>query len=410
MNMLNKLTLSISLSLLTISLLSVTQAEIPTINNDQQTKLANEARSIIKKYGHTLKNTLKTGLKSGGPVKAIESCHLKAPDIASDMPESSEWSIRRTSMKTRGLDNAPDKWEMKVLKHFKEQKNTKKNFEYYEIVKNKEGKSVFRYMKPIFIKKVCLKCHGEHIKPKVASQLASLYPFDQATGYKKGDLRGAFTLSLLLNKRQKSVCKSPAFKQQDTCWKPLNSYQKCTINTISQKSFPTLAFCPENKINHLDSLQGYKLISVEDGDTIVINYKGKNQRVQLIGIDAPENTVNPKLNLDASQKSIGISFLLEMGYLSTEHLKGLLKKDVKVYLVGDLNKKDKYGRLSAIVINNKGESLNQQMVKDGFALLLTRFPIQENLRKVIAKAQQTAQQQKTGLWGTHAELMKKWSQ
>ncbi len=33
----------------------------------------------------------------------------------------------------------------------------------------------------------------------------------------------------------------------------------------------------------------------------------------------PENTINPKINLDASSKQIGISYLLEMGNWTVEN-------------------------------------------------------------------------------------------
>jgi len=153
----------------------------------------------------------------------------------------------------------------------------------------------------------------------------------------------------------------------------------------------------------------YTVKSVEDGDTIVVDYKGKEQRVQLIGINAPENTQNPKLNLDSKQKNIEESDLLKMGKLATDHLKELIKPGDKVSLLGNLTQKDKYNRLPAIVINEKNDSLNQLMVKNGYALLLTRFPLNDALKTSLDTAQTQAQEEKTGLWGSHAELMYKWS-
>ena len=404
----NRILLSILLLFCITS--SVVSAQTP--DPAQINTWVKEAKKIIKRLNHQLKATRKHGLSEGGETKAVEACHLDAPDIAKALSESSQWSVRRTTLKTRGLDNAPDKWEISGLNKFEERQKRgvlKEQPEFFEITKNKDGRKVFRYMKAIFIKRSCLKCHGKHINSDVASQLASLYPFDLATGYKKGDLRGAYTLSLLIDNKT-NQCESPAYKQKDTCWRPLSEYQVCSVNTEKRKENPKLTFCPENKTSHIDTLKGYEFISVEDGDTIVINYKGKHQRVQLIGIDAPENTVNPKLNLDASRKKIGISYLLQMGYLATEHLKKQLKNQAKVFLDGDLDKKDKYGRLPAIVINDKGESLNQTMVADGYALLLTRFPISEKLRNELAKAQKKAQENNKGLWGSHSELMQKWSQ
>ena len=153
----------------------------------------------------------------------------------------------------------------------------------------------------------------------------------------------------------------------------------------------------------------YMVESIEDGDTLVIQYKGKSQRVQLVGIDAPEDTQNPKLNLDSKRKNIEKSDLLTLGRLATEHLKILIKAGQSVSLKGNLTQKDKYNRLPAVVLNEKGESLNQSMVKDGYALLLTRFPLNENIRSNLAKAEKQARSDKTGLWGSHTELMEKWS-
>ena len=40
----------------------------------------------------------------------------------------------------------------------------------------------------------CLACHGSKIAPEVSDKLKALYPKDQATGYKTGDIRGAFSI------------------------------------------------------------------------------------------------------------------------------------------------------------------------------------------------------------------------
>ena len=57
----------------------------------------------------------------------------------------------------------------------------------------------------------------------------------------------------------------------------------------------------KSKSTQKSTASTYIIESIEDRDTIVITNKGKSQRVQLIGIDAPEDTQNPKLNI-ASKK------------------------------------------------------------------------------------------------------------
>jgi len=160
-----------------------------------------QARSLIEQYGGDLKHELKTAIKQEGIAKAVEACHLKAPDIATDRSKQSGWIVRRTSLKVRNLEDAPDKWEYSVLKQFearKEAGESVKTMDYSENV-TKNGQTWFRYMKAIPTQKICLKCHGEKIDKKVSRELDSLYPFDQATGFKVGDIRGAFSLSKKLN-------------------------------------------------------------------------------------------------------------------------------------------------------------------------------------------------------------------
>jgi hypothetical protein len=42
---------------------------------------------------------------------------------------------------------------------------------------------------------LCLTCHGENIASEVDAKLKELYPYDQARGFREGDLRGAFTIA-----------------------------------------------------------------------------------------------------------------------------------------------------------------------------------------------------------------------
>jgi hypothetical protein len=39
---------------------------------------------------------------------------------------------------------------------------------------------------------LCLTCHGESLAPELAAAIARDYPGDAATGFKSGELRGAF--------------------------------------------------------------------------------------------------------------------------------------------------------------------------------------------------------------------------
>jgi hypothetical protein len=106
-------------------------------------------------------------------------------------------TIARTSLKLRQPDNAPDEWETRQLQSFERRKAAGENpagIEVGEYVQS-GGKTLFRYMKAIPTGEVCLNCHGSALAPEVTAKLKELYPADAATGFKLGDLRGAFTIT-----------------------------------------------------------------------------------------------------------------------------------------------------------------------------------------------------------------------
>ncbi len=156
-----------------------------------------EARELVKEFGGQLKPALKAAMKSGGPTAAVEVCHTKAPQIAADLAAKSGWEITRVSLKPRGENATADSWEKAVLERFEKQKSMgmkPSEIEFAETVAA-DGKTDFRYMKAVGTGDVCLNCHGTNIAAPVKEALAKYYPKDTATGYAKGDIRGAFSFS-----------------------------------------------------------------------------------------------------------------------------------------------------------------------------------------------------------------------
>jgi hypothetical protein len=163
-------------------------------------QLVNETRSAIKSLGSELKATLQSSMKSDGPVKAISVCNVQAPKLAQKVSTEKGMEVGRTSLRTRNPLNAPDPWELSVLEQFEHRKaegEALKTIEYSEIVQHNDNK-VFRYMKAIPTDDVCLMCHGKQIPENLSAELEKLYPDDQATGFSKGDIRGAFTVIKIL--------------------------------------------------------------------------------------------------------------------------------------------------------------------------------------------------------------------
>lgn len=158
--------------------------------------LEQQAQALVQQFGDQLKSVLQTSLQSGGPVKAIEVCKINAPEIARDTGAKADWSVGRTSLKVRNPANRPDSWEAAILARWNEQVaqgTPVAGLKASETV-TENGTTYFRYLQAIPTGEMCLNCHGSDLKPQVQAALKAQYPEDQATGFKAGDLRGAFTL------------------------------------------------------------------------------------------------------------------------------------------------------------------------------------------------------------------------
>jgi hypothetical protein len=155
------------------------------------------ARTAAGDFGMTLIGTLQQAIAAGGPVNAIGVCNLAAPEIAATKSAERHMTIARTSLKLRQPKNAPDKWELRQLQSFEQRKAAGENPATIEVGEYVEsgGKRLFRYMKAIPTGELCLACHGSTLTPEVTARLKELYPADAATGFKLGDLRGAFTIT-----------------------------------------------------------------------------------------------------------------------------------------------------------------------------------------------------------------------
>ena len=124
---------------------------------------------------------------------------------------------------------------------------------------------------------------------------------------------------------------------------------------------------------------------VVDGDTFwADDGSPKGIKVRLIGIDAPESRKSFK-------KEVGIYGKESKAYL-TQLLKGK-----KVRLVYDVNLKDQYGRTLAYVYLEDGTFVNAEIIKNGFATILT-IPPNVKFADYFYKLQQKARESKKGLW------------
>lgn len=124
-----------------------------------------------------------------------------------------------------------------------------------------------------------------------------------------------------------------------------------------------------------------KVTKVHDGDTLSVLISNREEKIRLIGIDAPELGQEP------------------WGRKAKRKLQDIIRKtDKTVRIELDVDERDKYGRLLAYLWAKDGRLVNEEMVRSGYALLYTIPP---NVKYVdrLRKAQEMASKKKVGIWG-----------
>lgn len=134
------------------------------------------------------------------------------------------------------------------------------------------------------------------------------------------------------------------------------------------------------KIN-VENLQKVKVLRVIDGDTIELE---NGQKVRYIGIDTPE-TVDPRRDLQCFGKEASL-------YNKT------LVEGKEIYLEKDISQTDRYGRLLRyIYLEENGISINEQLVKEGYAVA-SSYPPDIKYQEKLRLTEQEARNNQKGLW------------
>ncbi len=129
-------------------------------------------------------------------VKAIHYCADNILRLTKEF--SSKYkniTIRRTSLKYRDPEDAPDKRDRQVLMAFDKMVKMRKKPE-IRIIKTKRE---YRIYKPLIITEpICLKCHGtkKRLHPEINRVLDKKYPNDKAINFKYKNVRGAIVATI----------------------------------------------------------------------------------------------------------------------------------------------------------------------------------------------------------------------
>jgi micrococcal nuclease len=141
---------------------------------------------------------------------------------------------------------------------------------------------------------------------------------------------------------------------------------------------------------NLPAMPGYyRVVSVSDGDTIVVNMDGREEKVRLIGVDTPE-TVKPNSPQECYGKEAS-NFLKNT--LSNQQVK--LEPD-------PINQnRDRYERLLRYVYFND-ILINKQIIEQGYGFAYLSFPFTK--AEEFRLAQVSARQAGVGVWSGNCQI------
>ncbi|MGQ0721139.1 MAG: c-type heme family protein [Candidatus Eiseniibacteriota bacterium] len=147
------------------------------------------ARAALVPFKAELLRALISALAEGGPEAAIDVCRVRAPEIAAAASVDGA-RMGRTAVRLRNRENAPERWVEPLLAEYQAAASDTTS----RAVRLEHGR--VGYVEPIYVKPLCLTCHGEAVAPGLLATIREVYPDDQATGFRENDLRGVFWVEL----------------------------------------------------------------------------------------------------------------------------------------------------------------------------------------------------------------------
>jgi len=169
------------------------------LSPEAQNAALQRGKAIVAETFSLLSSNLQTAMQQGGVSNALPFCSLAASPLTAGMAGKHGVTIRRVTHKPRNPASRADATELAILNHY-EAALTGTNPP-PPLLTNLTASTVTFFAPIVLNNELCLKCHGEHgkdISSENVALIAHLYPQDEATGFKLGQLRGAWRIDIPL--------------------------------------------------------------------------------------------------------------------------------------------------------------------------------------------------------------------
>ncbi len=163
----------------------------PTAPSLEERALAKGRQAATRTFG-LLSSNLLHAIKTSGVTNALPYCSVLADPLTQQVAKELNADIRRVTHRPRNPKGAASAEELELIKRYEAALAKDTNAVAPTLMTNAAGRLVF-YSPIVITNSLCLQCHGTpgtEVRPETLAAIAKLYPRDQATGFKLGDLRG----------------------------------------------------------------------------------------------------------------------------------------------------------------------------------------------------------------------------
>src|SRR2546426_2953336 len=144
-----------------------------------------------------------------------------------------------------------------------------------------------------------------------------------------------------------------------------------------------------------------RVVSWTDGDTLRVALASGTIKVRLIGVDAPEISRGDRAARQGEQLGKDVATIVRLGRQAKTAAGRLAAPGTSVRVETDVQTHDRFGRLLAYVFLRDGRMVNEELVREGWAMVLT-IPPNVRYAERFVRAQQDARRHRRGLWSSSA--------
>lgn len=129
----------------------------------------------------------------------------------------------------------------------------------------------------------------------------------------------------------------------------------------------------------------YRVTQFDDGDTLIVDMNGRDEKIRFIGVDTPE-THDPRKPVQC------------FGRAASAFTAGLIgDKPVRLEADPTNTNRDRYNRLLRYAYLQDGTLVNAEIIKQGYGFAYLSFPVQK--AEQFRRLEKEARDNNRGLWG-----------